>query len=247
VTTGAARWSPLPDVTNEPAWLHGRTVFTTVRTQGGAPLLWASHVARLSASCDALRLPDPTPTAGEVLRCLQPLPEGRLRLTVGASGAWFSHAPLARVSHAAVRVHVTDVQVHPQFARHKTGNHLPYALASAQAVDAGAFEGWLVDAAGNVVDGARSGLLLETRDGYVVPSGGLPSVTRAALLDELQLPVTERRVHVSELGRVRRAWIMGSGVGVLPVASLSWAGGARDLDVSWFPVTHPALIPPRRE
>lgn len=54
---------------------------------------------------------------------------------------------------------LTDIQVHPQLAAHKTGNYLPYRLAMGRAGDA--FEGWLVGPEGTLADGSRTSPLLE--------------------------------------------------------------------------------------
>jgi 4-amino-4-deoxychorismate lyase len=231
---------PLPPEVNAPAWLLGETAFTTLRTRRGLPLLWGAHLARLVRTCALLGLPPPEGDMPD----LDPLPWGLLRLTATPEGLCWSHRPLAPGPRPAdgVRVRVTGVQVHPQLAAHKTGNYLPYLLAGREAAGAGAFEGWLTDAAGNVVDGGRTSPLLEIGGQLVVPAGGLPGVTRAAFV--ARRPFRVRPVPVEELPQVTRAWICGSGVGIVPVREITGEGWRVALPVRWPAVDHPALVWP---
>ena len=241
---------PLLPAAQTSAFLHGASAFTTVRIQPtqsrhGAALLWPEHLARLSGTCAFLGLPAPAPD-------LPALPAGcwLLRVTVTEEGTFHTFRPLNPGPRPAggVSIVLTSWQTHPQLAAHKTGNYLPYRLAGAQATVAGAFEGWLTDAAGNVVDGSRTSPVLEFGGlefgglefggRLVVPSGGLPGTTRTLWLSGQDWE--ERPVHVSELGAVTRAWICGAGVGVVPVAELN----GRRLVAEWPSVTHPALLWP---
>ena len=236
---------PLPF--DDPTWLHGRTAFTTIRTHDGVPLLWEAHLARLANTCAFLGLPDPTPEAEAVPAILQGRPQGRLRLTATERALYWSETDLPHLPAqvlGGVTVRVTGMQVHPQLAAHKTGNYLPYVLAAREAEATGAFEGLLTDYAGHVVDGSRTSLLLAYDDELVVPSGGLPGVTRAALLSAWGRTAVTRPVATADLARADRAWLCGSGIGVLPVRSVSWPDGERDLHPERPPVDHPALVPP---
>lgn len=231
---------PLPPGVDTGAWLHGATAFTTIRTRWGRPLLWGAHLARLAGTCAFLGLPAPE---GE-LPPLDPLPWGLLRLTATADGLFWSHRPLSPGPRPAegVRVRVTRQQVHPGLGGHKTGNYLPYLLAGREAARVGAFEGWLTDAAGNVVDGGRTSPLLELGGRLVLPAGGLPGITRAAFLGDREFE--ERPVPVAELPRVTRAWLCGSGVGIVPVRELAGEGWKVVLPTAWPEVSHPALVWP---
>nr|WP_291429156.1 aminotransferase class IV [Deinococcus sp.] len=231
----------LPDAVNDPAWLHGATAFTTVRTRLGAPLLWPAHLARLRHTCAFLGLPDPDPD----LPPPAPHAWGLLRVTVTDSGTFASERSLTAGPRpeGGVTVRLTGVQVHPQLGAHKTGNYLPYRLAAREA--APCFEGWLLNAHGQLVDGSRTSPLLELDGQLVVPAGGLPSVTRAAFLRGT--PHVSRPVHAHELARVTHAWVCGSGVGTVPVARIEGLGGgcpARDLNAQWPDTTEPAFVWP---
>ncbi|EYB68761.1 hypothetical protein DEIPH_ctg017orf0106 [Deinococcus phoenicis] len=222
------------------AWLHGATAFTTLRTRRGVPLLWKAHLARLAHTCAFLGLPAPDgapPTP-------DPLPWGLLRLTATPDGVFWSHRPLQPGPRPrdGVSVRVTDLEVHPQLAAHKTGNHLPYLLAGREAARAGAFEGWLRDPAGRVVDGGRTSPLLDLGGRLVVPAGGLPGLTRAAFLTGQAFE--QRPVTVKDLREVSRAWVCGSGVGVVPVRTLRGAGWSVTLPAAWPDLSDPALVWP---
>lgn len=234
---------PLPSGVEASAWLHGVTAFTTIRTQWGRPLLWEAHLARLAGSCAFLGLPGP----GAELPPLDPLPWGLLRVTVTEEGAFWSHRPLRPGPRPSggVSVQVTGGQVHPRLAGHKTGNYLPYLLAGREAARAGAFEGWLTDGAGNVVDGGRTSPLLEFGRRLVVPAGGLPGITRGAFLEGRRFE--ERPVGVSELPRITRAWICGSGVGIVPMREIRGDGWEVRLPAVWPEVNDPALVWPGEE
>lgn len=231
---------PLPPGVQAPAWLLGESAFTTLRTWDGAPLLWEAHLARLRGTCAWLGLPDPD----EALPPLDRTGWGLLRVTVTAEGTFHSWRPLAPGPRPAggVAVQLTGIQVHPQLAEHKTGSSLPYLLAGRAAAAAGAFEGWLTDGAGHLVDGSRTAPLLELDGRLVVPSGGLPGVTRAAFL--AGRAAETRPVGVAELPRVSRAWVCGSGVGVVPVRRIEGEGWSVDLPAEWPAVTDRALVWP---
>jgi len=237
--------TPLPPELNSGAWLQGESAFTTLRTRRGVPLGWEAHLARLASTCAVLDLPalsdDLPPPA------LDPLPWGLLRLTATREGLFWAHRPLAPGPRPAngVRVHLTDVQVHPQLTRHKTGNSLPYLLAGRAAARAGAFEGWLTDPAGKVVDGSRSSPLLEIAGQLVVPAGGLPGLTRAAFLAGKAWG--ERPVAPEELSEVTRAWICGSGTGVVPVCEISGEGRRVGLPATWPRTTDPQFVWPEED
>ncbi|MFC4453274.1 aminotransferase class IV [Deinococcus sonorensis] len=230
---------PLPAELNHPAWLHGHSAFTTVRTRQGEPLLWERHLARLESTCALLGLPAPDPA----LPPLDPLPWGLLRLTVTEQGQFWSHRPLVPepVPYTGLSVYLSGVQVHPHLGQHKTGNYLPYRLAAREAAAHGAQEALLQDAGGAWVDGSRSGLLLHSGGQWWVPAGGLPSVTRAAWLDELGVQAEAVNVTLEVVQNMEHLWLCGAGLGVAPVGRLSGPALNRTLRAEWPATHHPAL------
>lgn len=178
---------------------------------------------------------------------LSHLPCLRLRFTVG-EGVWLSEArpytpPPLEAYWEGVKVALTPYRVHPDLARFKTGNYLPYRLALKEAEGQGAFEGLLQDGEGYVVDGSRTSPLLY-RDGVLfLLEGGLEGITREKVAEaarELGLRVQRVRAYPWDLpladppplsphqsllkrgGLVERGQpkgtllLAGSGVGLLP-------------------------------
>ncbi len=233
---------PLPAELAGPATLHGLSAFSTVRTRHGQSLLLQKHLARLAATCAFLGLPEPASD----LPALSPLPWGLLRLTVTADGTFWTHRELRppTVPAQGAEVWLSGVQVHPQLGRHKTGNYLPYLLAGRGAEARGAFEGLLTDGAGTVVDASRSGLLLRQGGEYLMPGGGLPSVTRAAWLAELGREASVVPVSPELLAGVNHVWLCGAGIGIVPVGRVSGNGWARTYAADWPDTQHPALVIP---
>ena len=239
---------PLPAELNTSTTLHGLSAFATLRTRHGQPLLTAEHLARLADTCTFLGLPPPEPG----LPVLEDFPWGLLRLTVTEAGTFYSHRPLPlpHVPAGGVPLWLGRFQVHPQLGGHKTGNYLPYLLAGREARARGDFEGLLSDHLGHVTDGSRTGLLLRHGEQWTVPGGGLPSVTRAAWLGELGVPVSVSPVSPGMLRGARHVWLCGTGVGVVPVNQISGQGSDTEpgwtqrYEVSWPDTQHPALIIP---
>ncbi|GGJ71490.1 aminotransferase class IV [Deinococcus aquiradiocola] len=225
------------------AWLHGLSAFSTVRTRAGAPLLLDAHLDRLAGTCALLGLPAPDP---QVPALDTALPWGLLRLTVTPDGTYHSHRPLPAqsVPQTGAAVWWGDAQVHPLLGLHKTGNYVPYLLAARDAAGRGALEGLLSDAAGCAVDGSRSGLLLRSGREFLVPDGGLPSVTRAAWLAELGVQARPVPVTPGVLRGADRVWLCGAGLGVVPVGQVSASGWTRAFTAQWPVTRHPALVPP---
>jgi 4-amino-4-deoxychorismate lyase len=233
---------PLPAELDLPTSLHGLSAFTTLRTRHGTPLLVQAHLARLTGTCAFLGLPAPD----TVLPTLEALPWGLLRLTVTEAGTFWSHRPLLSlvVPASGVRIWLSRQQVHPQLGLYKTGNYLPYVLARREAEVQGAFEGLLSDASGCIVDGGRSGLLLHLGGQFLVPDGGLPSITRAAWLDELGETAQVSPVSPGVLRQAERIWLCGAGVGIVPVGQICGNGWEQGYQVQWPETQHQSLIVP---
>lgn len=220
------RGEPLAKPLPESFLYHGLSVFTTLRVEGGEPLWLEEHLFRLRRHAAALGLPYPGDRVFledlEALKELSLWPCLRLRFTVG-EGVWLSEArpltpPPPAAYHEGVRVHLTRHRVHPDLARYKTGNYLPYRLAWQEAQERGAFEGLLLDPWGRVVDGSRTSPLLYREGTLYLLEGGLEGITRekvAVAARELGLKVQRVYLRPKEL---QAAFLLaGSGVGLVPV------------------------------
>ncbi|RDI94803.1 4-amino-4-deoxychorismate lyase [Meiothermus sp. QL-1] len=223
------RGKPFAEPLPEGFLYHGQSVFTTLRAEGGRPLWPEEHLFRLRRHAEALGLPYPGDEAfwEDLKALLAGFPEApclRLRLTVG-EGVWLSEArPYAPPPQAfyreGVRVALTPYRVHPDLARYKTGNYLPYHLALRAAQEQGAFEGLLLDAQGHVVDGSRTSPLLYREGVLYLLEGGLEGITREKVAEaarELGLKVERAFLRPEALSGT--LLLAGSGVGLVPVGS----------------------------
>jgi D-alanine transaminase len=107
---------------------------------------------------------------------------------------------------------------------------LPNVLAKQAAAEAGAFEAWLLDAAGNITEGASSNAWIVSHDGAILtrPLGRdiLAGVTRATLMgaaEALQLRVEERAFTVAEAKAAREAFCTSAGAILTPVIAIDGA------------------------
>jgi len=112
----------------------------------------------------------------------------------------------------------------------KSVSLLPNVLAKQAAREAGAFEAWLVDAAGRVTEGASTTAWIVDAAGRIrtraLGNDILPGVTRAALLraaDERQMPVAEEAFSVAEAQSALEAFISSASGVVAPVVSIDGA------------------------
>jgi D-alanine transaminase len=109
----------------------------------------------------------------------------------------------------------------------KTTSLIANVLARQAAREQGAFEAWLVDEEGKIVEGAATNAWIVTPAGVVVtrPSDGsiLSGVTRATLLDVMRakgIPFEERRFDIEEATGAAEAFCTGATLIVMPVISL---------------------------
>ncbi|WP_460170590.1 aminotransferase class IV [Thermus sp. FJN-A] len=224
------RGRPFGEELPESLVYHGASVFTTLRAEGGRPLWLEEHLFRLRRHALALGLPYPGDRVfvEEVEALLAAFPDSpclRLRLTVG-EGVWLSearpYAPLPpSLYREGVRVRLTGYRVHPDLARYKTGNYLPYRLALEEARKEGAFEGLLLDAFGHVVDGSRTSPLLFREGTLYLLEGGLEGITREKVAEAARgLGLRVERVLLRPEGLQGTLLLAGSGVGLLPAGFL---------------------------
>lgn len=109
----------------------------------------------------------------------------------------------------------------------KTVGLLPNALAKQAARQAGAYEAWLVDAAGRVTEGASTNAWivdaqgrLRTRDTGANILRGITRSGVAALAERLQIPVIEEPFTVAEAQAASEAFVTAASAFVLPVVAI---------------------------
>ncbi|SJZ48591.1 D-alanine transaminase [Enhydrobacter aerosaccus] len=109
----------------------------------------------------------------------------------------------------------------------KTVGLLPNVLAKQAARESGAYEAWLVDADGNVTEGASTNAWIVTPDGELVTrhtdNGILAGITRGtlkAIANDLQLKLVERPFTLAEAKRAKEAFISSATSFVTPVVKI---------------------------
>ena len=109
----------------------------------------------------------------------------------------------------------------------KSVSLLPNILAKQAAHEAGAYEAWLVDAAGLVTEGSSSNAWIVSADGALVTRdlsanilGGITRETVLKLAAQRQMKVEERAFTVAEAQGAREAMITSANNPVTPVVSI---------------------------
>lgn len=112
----------------------------------------------------------------------------------------------------------------------KTVGLLPNVLAKQKAREAGAYEAWFVDAAGQVTEGASTNAWIVTADGALVTrpaeTGILRGITRTVLLQVASaegVRVEERSFSIAEALAAREAFITSASGVVMPVVAIDGA------------------------
>ncbi|NEO67585.1 MAG: 4-amino-4-deoxychorismate lyase [Moorea sp. SIO4G2] len=185
---------------DEPGFIYGATVFTTLRVYDQSldhPLThWTNHCHRLQSSLQAFGWQQPDweqlRQGAQSLITLYPV----LRITLFPDGRELIMgrplpANLAQWQEQGITAWVAQspsVKFHRCLPTHKTGNYLSPWLAKQMAQNMGAQEGILVDNHGNWLE-TSTGNLWGWRDGHwwtpPVEAGILPGVMRSHLIEWL--------------------------------------------------------------
>jgi branched-chain amino acid aminotransferase len=200
-------------------FLYGDSVFETIRTYGGEPFALAEHLARLDGSAAKIGIASPIAAADlalEVRRAVRAArnDESYVRVTItrGTGPLGLDPAlardplrvilvePLGPLPAALYRDGVRAITTRldrPADAAPgaKITNYLASLLAVQSAKAQGAHEALLLDARGDVIEGATSNVFVVHEGALVTPpedAGILAGITRAQVLDlagELAIPV----------------------------------------------------------
>ena len=230
-------------------FLYGDGVFESMRAHSGRVFRLDRHLERLRRSADLVgfgRLPDDARLRAEIAEVLSAnrLTEARLRLTVtrgpGIPGDYvesggeptrvLSAAPFTgldpRRYEMGVEVEVAGRSAVPADCLDpaiKTTSRIASVLARRDAAARGAFEALLLDAEGRLTEGTVSNVFLAAGGRLLTPeapSGALPGVTRAAVLEIARasgLPVAEMRVPRTLLASAEEVFLTNTTWEVLPV------------------------------
>lgn len=244
---------------------YGDGVFRTLRTQGGRPLWWRDHYAKLADDCAALRLTCPDEATLHAEACqVAAAGEGvvKIILTRGAGARGYApppDQPLTRVvfpaplpAHAqadapeAITARWCTLQLarQPRLAGVKHLNRLENVLARAEWTDPAIFEGLLCDDRGAVIGGVMSNLLLMKKGELFTPDlgeCGVAGVARTRLLraaPRLGIPAHIVRLPPAAVLAADEVMICNSVIGVRRVARLdetTWPNG------NWTAILNSAL------
>lgn len=121
----------------------------------------------------------------------------------------------------------------------KTLNYLNSLLAKQEAVERGAFEGLMITTGGHVAECSMSNVFFIKGRTLYTPSlacGVLPGVTRGVVLEmapALGLKTREGRYRPAFLYEADECFLTGSGVGILPVATIDGQAFPKKTARSW--------------
>ena len=121
----------------------------------------------------------------------------------------------------------------------KTLNYLNNLLAKREAAERGAFDGLLLTTGGHVAECSMSNVFFVKGRTLYTPSlacGVLPGITRAAVIEmapTLGLQTREGRYRPEVLHEADECFLTGSGVGILPVATIDGHSFPRQTSRSW--------------
>jgi 4-amino-4-deoxychorismate lyase len=178
---------------NEPGLLYGATVFTTLRTDRLAPVVYELHCQRLRSSIEELGWHEPDwHRVSQGVECLTPA-FPILRITIFPDGRELITGrdlppQLATWQKQGVTVIIADRKYTRSLPQHKTGNYLAPWLALQQARQQDIQEAILTNDRGDWLE-TTTGNLWGYRDGcwYTPPlsAGILPGIMRSQILHQL--------------------------------------------------------------
>jgi branched-subunit amino acid aminotransferase/4-amino-4-deoxychorismate lyase len=200
---------------DDSAYSEGRGCFSTVRIAAGRARFASRHVARLRSDVRELGLG--SLDEATVLAALDDLSSAafaggdgiiRLQASRDATGLRLIGVPRAIGIDHAEWTAILVAEPHPgaSSARgSKVTNRLTLGLASQAARSAGVDEAVLIDAAQQLVEGARSNLFCALADGTVatppIASGAVAGIARAVCLERIP-EIRERVISTTELKQV---------------------------------------------
>ena len=224
-------------------------VYEVIATYGGRPYAVEPHMTRLQSSLEALRLPLEIGAYGLRDKLSEGLarsgfPETLIYIQVTRGVAARRHEfPAKPVEPTVVMTFKELYRIPPKLYREgvevitvpdlrwqrcdiKSISLLPNILAKQEAAQAGAFEALLVNAEGQITEGASTSAFC-VRSGciYTTPTGPhiLPSITRSVLLDlarELEIKLYEHFSSVDEFCASDEVFLAGTTTEAMPVVSI---------------------------
>jgi D-alanine transaminase len=233
----------------------GDAIYEVWGVRGGVLLDTDGHLARLERSLAALRIGMPMPFSSLMAVLRETMRRNRvsnglvyLQISRGAPSER-DHAFSSKVAAPTIVVTAKNLDQRVQRQRYEKGvaiitvpetrwarrdiksvNLLPNVLARQAAKEAGAFEAWFVDEAGQITEGTASNAWIVDAEGNLrtreLSNNILHGVTRAALLQlvrDRQMPVVEGAFTPEEAKGAREAFISSATNPAVPVISIDGA------------------------
>ena len=227
-------------------FLYGDSLFETLRVCGGRPFRWSQHLERLEAGAEFLKIGVPW-TARELFKFAcslaerNAMKEAALRITLSRGSGTRGYSPrgaanptLSMTLHplpipcAALRLKISSFRLNEAdpLGQFKTGNKLLNVLARAEAEEADADDGLLLNRAGHVAEASGSNVFCIGEGTVFTPptsEGALPGITRSGVVEiclQLGVRVEERPLKPEELQRANGVFLTNSIAGIVSAASL---------------------------
>ena len=225
-------------------------VYEVILVQRGRLVDAEPHLARLDRSLSELRIPWPlSPRAlrvivGEVIHRNRIVGSGQVYIQITRGVAPRSHAippgltstlvvtaralpPFDRTAARKGVAVITIPDIRWKRCDIKSIALLPNVLAKQRAIDAGAFEAWMVDGDGTITEGASSNAWIVTGGGDLITRQAGPAIlsgiTRRAVLDivaDYGMSVVERPFTVAEAKSAAEAFVTSTTSAVKPVVRI---------------------------
>ena len=240
----------------DPALLHGRGLFETIRTYGGQPFRLAAHLDRLGRAAKALEIATReereafSPAVRDLVRRAG-LPDAYVRITVTPEHTFITaralsmYPPELYARGAAIATWPHRRYSGSPLSGLKTINYLEHLMARRYAAARGAVDALVLNEHGRVVEGSASNVVIVAEDGRVLTpplsEGPLSGITREVVLEVLRerdIPHAEEPFAPEALAAAQEIMLTGSLKEVMPVCELDGVPVGRDRD---FTVTRRLL------
>lgn len=211
----------------DPAFLHGRGLFETLRAYRGIPFRIGDHVARLAASAARFKIPFPAHDLEGAARELcrrNGLEDAAIRITLSAGRRLLITArprkpPPPAWYEKGAELMVLSWRRDPRspLAGHKVTSYLENVFAHEEARERGCADGLYVGLKGEILEGCVSNIFLVLRGRLVTPKLGgiLPGVTRRIVMELGS--VKERVVRLEELKQADEVFLTNALIEILPI------------------------------
>jgi 4-amino-4-deoxychorismate lyase len=228
--------------------LYGDGVFETLAVEDGKPRFWLRHLARLSAGCERLGIPQPEEKRllEESLALIAGGERGVLKIIVtrGCAGRGYRPASDAtptriiqlhpcrdypetcRASGVRVRLCRQRLGHNPVLAGIKHLNRLEQVLARREWEDPSIHEGLLLDGDEHLVEGTMSNLFV-IRDRVLMTPDlrrcGVAGILRTVVMElaaKVPMPVQVRALGLDDLREADEVFLTNSLIGIWPVIAV---------------------------